>query len=342
MLSRLSCWFLLFMVWWLHIGGVTSTRGPIIDGSALVTTTIPAATATTTTTTGMLPDRQRPFVSSFVFPNESTVSAQHNADFQAFSVRGRVHASNSIHPERHRRTRSVRGVFYWGAVYTILFGVVLTMFSLLWYVLYLCPACCYRTNNNGCDGDVNMHDTNDDDDVDNDDHIHVSTKKMPGTVEPTFRHGWWYWYWWWNQGLRFVSSSDRTRSTDTTLSNDSVSVRPEEEVNACHDDDDDDDGNVGRSLPVDDDDDDDDATIIIQRDTEQDPDTNTTSGTEMDDGTTTDRQTTTTTILEDGDAHQYCIDDDDNIVDHTIMVDVYRHYVYKNGDDDDDTYHIYS
>ena len=335
MLPRLSCWFLFFMVWWVHIGGVTSTRGPIIDGSTRVATTVIATTAT-----GMLPDRQRPVVSSFIFPNESTVSAQHHVEFQAFSVRGRVRASNSIHPERHRRTRSVRGVFYWGAVYTILFGGALTMFSLLWYVMYLCPACCYRTNNNGCDGDVNMHDTNDDDDVDNDDHGHVSTKKTPDAVEPTFRHGWWYWYWWWNQGLRFVSSSDRTRSTDTTLSNDSVSVRPDEEVNARHEDDDDDDGNVGRSLPIDDDDDDH-ATIIIQCDTEQDPDTNTTSGTEMDDGTTTDRQTTTTTIWEDGDAHQYCIDDDDDIVDHTIMVDVYRHYVYKSGDDDDDTYHIY-
>ena len=216
------------------------------------------------------------------------------------------------HPHYHRRTRNVQSTFYWGAVYTLLFGSVVAMVSILLYVLYLCPACCYRTNS-GCTNEEDDENSNQ-----NGDHIVVDTKKVPHHVAEQSNGYWCWWYWWssWNDMVRFLSSS---RSTDATTSStdDSVTasvveinIGPEQSCRS----------------------DTDDATIDLSI-------TTTTA-------TTYCMNHTGCTTLKDvvvdpnqQDAPELIVEEEDydEEADHTIMVDVYRHYVYKNeGNDDDD------
>jgi hypothetical protein len=215
-------------------------------------------------------------------------------------------APTKHHHHRHRRARNIRGTLYWGAVYTILFGGVIALMTILIYVLTLCPACCYPTS--GCDSGDNNSKQSD------------CTKKL-SIVKHPYRNGWWR-----NYFSCFLSSSDRTSSTDTmSTADDSVSIREEEIIistGSC------------QSIPNDD-------TITTMYDdlalngNNEKEHTNHPSHlvSAVVDGPT---YMTEEAMVDDGSYHIKYLPEDDDDVDHTIMVDVYRHYVYK-GDDDVDT-----
>ena len=217
---------------------------------------------------------------------------------------------------RHRRrTRSIIGTVYWGVVYTILFGGVIAFFGILLFGLGVCPTYCYQIGTR---------------DRDHHDQIDTVTKKKSSIVEHPYRNGWWWW-WWSNSFNSFVSSSDKTTSTDTTsTTEDSASIQDDEEeiTNTCT--------ISSRSLPHDD------AAICdVEVCTHGNEKENDPPHWEADEGVDGPTSTTAdaTTLVGHTLAQHYLPEDDD--VDHTIMVDVYRHYVYKGDDDDTNSYDLY-
>ena len=139
----------------------------------------------------------------------------------------------------------------------------------------------------------------------------IESQKVARVKHPR-RHGWW-----WIDCCRFRSSSDKTTSTDGTSSTDSASVH-EEEI-ACHD--------SSRSLSHD-------NTVIVKDGAPNDRD--------EENFPCHDAAVAELTIDEAATANNFHSDQhlpEDHGEDHTILVDVYRHYVYK-GDNEDDTYNF--
>ena len=167
--------------------------------AAMITTSMPQVHRRRVNPTGLLPPSLSPMEFS---------PSPHDDGLNSSSVGELIHGINSTenhditfhnptnpapmkhyHHYHHRRARNVRGTLYWGAVYTILFGGVIALMSILMYVFGIFPACCYPST----DSD-NSNDQND-----------CATKVS--IIEYQYRNRWWRYYF-----LRFFSSSDRTSS----------------------------------------------------------------------------------------------------------------------------------
>jgi hypothetical protein len=361
---------LLPLVWLLSNGYVVATT---TYGQATLGTTVPSVTTTSPTLTA---ESHRRFMSSAVLQvlatrNESTSSesSPRKDYFPSSSMRLRARNANyknsidqeqehhhqqqhayAPHPTLHRRTRNVQGTFYWGAVYTLLFGSAITMISILWYLLYLCPACCYHgTGTTGqCKKDKNENRNG------NENHIidtKDTVKKTSDDTECTYKFGWWwgweFWRDWWNHqvfAFRSSPSTDPTRSmtrSTTITSTSTTTITSSTESESVQEDEDDVDilnhQSLGQPISQNDGDgDDDDVINVTERDVSA-TTTNTSCGNSgVEEATLHDSGSSTinnTHLL----LPPHLPYDYDNMVDHTIMVDVYCHYVYnKKGYDDDD------